>query len=102
MLDASASPLTSANVLGAGSWGTTIAYMLAWRGLKVTLWGRDQALMQELATTRRNSRYLPDLELPESVVFTHRMSDLKPAELAVFVVPSKGLRAAAQQLKGAY
>ncbi len=95
------SSITSANVLGAGSWGTTIADMLARQGLKVTLWGRDESLMQELPHTHRNSRYLPDLELPESVAFTHRMSELKPAELVVFVVPSKGLRAAAQQLKEA-
>jgi glycerol-3-phosphate dehydrogenase (NAD(P)+) len=101
MPDVTDPPPSSASVIGAGSWGTTLADMLARRGLSVQLWGRDQALMHELTMTRRNSRYLPDLVLAESVTYTHEMRGLKPAELVLFVVPSKGLRAAAQQLKEA-
>jgi len=93
--------MNSAIVLGAGSWGMTLADMLTQRGLDVQLWGRDEALMRELAATRRNSRYLPDLQLADSVGLAHRMTDLKPADLAVFVMPSRGLRAAAMQLREA-
>jgi glycerol-3-phosphate dehydrogenase (NAD(P)+) len=93
--------MNSAVVLGAGSWGMVLTDMLARRGLDVQLWGRDESLMRELAATRRNGRYVPDLELADSVSITHKMSELKPAEAVIFVMPSKGLRAAAVQLRDA-
>ena len=57
----------SAVVLGAGSWGTALALLLAERGVQVQLWGRDTALMEAIRLTRRNERYLPEGELPEAV-----------------------------------
>lgn len=90
-------PLETAIILGAGSWGTALAAMLAERGLAVQFWGRDEALMSEIASTRRNSRYLAELALPASVAVTHRMDDLQPADLILFVVPSKGIRAVAER-----
>src|SRR6186713_2756609 len=93
--------MKSAIVLGAGSWGTAIAGMLSQRGLEVQFWGRDETLMQEMAATRRNARYLPALALNESVTPTHQLSALKPADLVVFVMPSKGLRDVALHLRDA-
>lgn len=93
-------PLKSALVLGAGSWGTALADMLARRGLDVVFWGRDEALMSGMARTRHNERYLPEMEIHERVVPTHDFAVLKQAQfdLVVFVVPSKGLRAVSAQL----
>jgi len=85
--------MKSAIVLGAGSWGTALAAVLAERGLQVQFWGRDESLMREIARTRRNARYLPLLELPPEVAVTHRLTELRAAELVVFVTPSKALRA---------
>ena len=79
-------------VFGAGSWGTALVALLAERGLEVQFWGRDAALMEEIRSTRRNARYLPGLTLPESVRVTADMAELTPAELLVFVVPSKAVR----------
>lgn len=93
--------MKSAIVLGAGSWGTALAAMLGQRGLEVQFWGRDESLMREMAETRRNMRYLPQQTLPECVKPMHEISSLKPADLVVFVVPSKGLRAVAQSLSDA-
>ena len=93
--------MKSAIVLGAGSWGTALAAMLAERGLHVQFWGRDEALMSEMATTRRNPRYLTDLLLNERVMPTHRLDALEPADLVVFVVPSKGMRPVAKMVKQA-
>ena len=90
--------MKTAIVLGAGSWGTALASMLAERGLEVQFWGRDEALMAEMALTRRNSRYLQDLELDEKVRPTYLLTSLRPAELLVFVTPSKGMREVASQL----
>ncbi len=94
-------PLTSAIILGAGSWGTALAAMLAERGLAVQFWGRDEALMREIAETRRNPRYLPGLALPDGIAATHQLRDLQPAELVLFAVPSKGMRAVAAQVAAA-
>jgi len=63
-------------VLGAGSWGTALAAVLARNGVPTTLWGRDAVAVAQIAATRRNARYLPDLELPSSLALT---SDLAAA-----------------------
>ncbi len=63
-------------VLGAGSWGTALAYRLAQNGLHVRLWGRHSEHMLALADSRENKRYLPGCILPESMTF---YSDLSAA-----------------------
>lgn len=93
--------IRSAAILGAGSWGTALAVLLASRGLRVQFWGRDRQLMEDIARTGRNLRYLPEVELPGGVEFLHELSDLCPAELVVVVTPSKALRGLAMQLKAA-
>lgn len=91
-------PYTQAIVIGAGSWGTALTAVLAERGLQVQFWGRDQELMEEIRTTRRNARYLPGLVLPESIRPTSSFEDLTPAELIMLVVPSKAVRETSRQL----
>ena len=58
--------VTRVAVLGAGAWGTAIASVLAAR-LDVTLWARDRAQAEAMARTRRNERYLPNVEIPAAV-----------------------------------
>ncbi|GEP42811.1 NAD(P)H-dependent glycerol-3-phosphate dehydrogenase [Brevifollis gellanilyticus] len=82
----------SAIVFGAGSWGTGLASTLHERGLQVQFWGRDEALMSEIRQTRRNSRYLPSQHLPEGITITSDLASLKPADMLLLVVPSKGIR----------
>lgn len=88
--------IQSATVIGAGSWGTALANMLSLRGLKVQFWGRDAELMAQIQTTRCNERYLPKLTLPEDIVVTADLAALQPADMLVFVVPSKAVRATAE------
>ncbi|MCB9667686.1 MAG: NAD(P)-dependent glycerol-3-phosphate dehydrogenase [Myxococcales bacterium] len=80
-------------VLGAGSWGTSLAGLLANKGHEVTLWARQPAHAASLMKERRNTFYLPDYELPPSLKVT---SDLKQAlsdtELLISAVPTHGLR----------
>jgi glycerol-3-phosphate dehydrogenase (NAD(P)+) len=82
-----------AAVLGAGSWGTALAVHLGHIGHDVTLWGRDHALLAEMATRRANPTYLPDLTFPEAVRPTPEITDaLSGARLVIVAVPSHGLR----------
>ena len=82
-------------VLGAGSWGTVLAALLARsrRPGEVWLWARDPSLASEMAETRRNGRYLPELELPVSLEVTPLLSTtVEGAELIVLGVPSRWAR----------
>src|SRR5204863_6557833 len=79
--------------LGAGSWGTALAWLLGRRGAPVTLACRDASQAAAIQAERRNARYLPDLELPACVAAT---ADVAPAvaaaELCVLAVPAQALR----------
>lgn len=79
-------------VLGAGAWGTALAASQA-AAHAVTLWARNPAHVAEMAATRRNSRYLPDIPLPDSIRFESDLQQaLHRADLLLAVVPSAGLR----------
>ncbi|MBK8283657.1 MAG: NAD(P)-dependent glycerol-3-phosphate dehydrogenase [Ahniella sp.] len=80
-------------VLGAGSWGTALAMVLARHGVRTTLWGRDAAAMADMARTRRNNRYLPDSEFPESLAVTADLAHaLHDADDWLLVTPSHAFR----------
>jgi glycerol-3-phosphate dehydrogenase (NAD(P)+) len=88
--------IQSATVIGAGSWGTALASLLSLRGLNVQFWGRDTELMAQIRDTRRNVRYLPDLELSPEITVTADLGSLQPADMLVFVIPSKAMRGTAE------
>jgi len=54
-------------VIGGGSWGTTLADLLAKKGHESRLWVREQAVMTEIRTTRENSWYLPGRKLSDNL-----------------------------------
>ena len=81
-------------VTGAGSWGTALAVQIARVGRRVYLWGHDRAHIAALRRERRNSRYLPEIDLPESIVPIDELSEgLSRVRDVIIVVPCKGLRA---------
>jgi glycerol-3-phosphate dehydrogenase (NAD(P)+) len=87
-------------VVGAGSWGTTIAAILGAKG-PTTLWARSAALAAELQSSRVNPRYLPDLRLPDAVTVTCSMVDaVRGAEVVLVAVPSHGFRVVLAEMAG--
>jgi glycerol-3-phosphate dehydrogenase (NAD(P)+) len=87
-------PRQTIAVVGAGSWGTALSVHLARVGHDVRLWGRDAALMDEIAERRANPRYLSQVTIPRSVKPTSSLEHAIPgAALVVVAVPSHGLRA---------
>lgn len=76
-------------VVGAGSYGTSLAISLARNGADVMLWGHEQDHMARLESDRENREFLPEIEFPSSLLIT---SDLKTAIQAsrdlLIVVPS--------------
>ncbi len=80
---------TSVAVLGAGSWGTALAAVLARNGVPTTLWGRDPDAIARMAATHRNARYLPDLELPAALALSADLtSTVRAASFVLIVTPS--------------
>jgi glycerol-3-phosphate dehydrogenase (NAD(P)+) len=88
-------PLRRAAVIGAGSWGTAVAVMLARAGLEVDLGARTREQAETLAATRSNERYLPGVELPEGIsVLRAAELELSRHDLVCFAVPAAALPAA--------
>lgn len=86
-------------VLGAGSWGTTFAVVLADAGARVTVCGRDADVVADIAHRHRNERYLPGVELPENLsASTDAAAAVGDAELLVLALPSQVLRATLEPL----
>lgn len=87
-------------VLGAGAWGTAIAAALSSRH-RVSLWGRDAAQADAIGATRRNVRYLPEIELPENLSVTHdARAALAGVDLVLLATPVAGMREALKQIAG--
>jgi len=76
-------------VLGAGSWGTALATLMARNGHQVVLWGRDDKVAAAIDTQHENPRYLPGIALPDSLrATTDLAAAMQGAELVLVVVPS--------------
>lgn len=80
-------------VMGAGSWGTALAYALGDNGHDVCLWGRNETMMAELQSIRENKKYLPDVKLADNITCTSNAEyAVKGAEMVVYVVPAQSFR----------
>src|SRR5471032_2656499 len=91
-------------VLGAGAWGTAVALSLATRH-DVVLWGRNRAVMQDMADARDNRAYLPGFPFPDRLTvdteFDAAIAHLGGGDgLLIAACPVAGLRPLLEQLKG--
>jgi len=86
-------------VVGAGTWGTTLALHLAKHGPLVLL-ARDETQARELVDERRNTRYLPDVTIPVEIEITADPAALRSAsELVIFAVPAAAMRLTAARVR---
>ncbi len=84
-------------VLGAGSYGTALALCFARKGTQTCLWGRDVEQIEAMAKTRENTRYLPGIQLPDTLHVTADLAEaVADCKNIVVVVPSSAF---AQVLK---
>ena len=84
---------TNAIVLGAGSWGTALAQLLAANGHVVTLWMRGAKQALAINKARENAKYLPGAKLHERITATAERPDFKKADLCLSVIPAQHTRA---------
>lgn len=80
-------------VIGAGSWGTTLANLLAKKGLPITLWAYEEELVRSIAAQRENTLYLPGVKLSPRITPTGSLEDAcRHKDLIIIVTPSQVLR----------
>lgn len=84
-------------VIGAGSWGTTIAAIVASKGEKVRLWARNANVVQYMQSEGHNPRYVPDLHFPPTLQPTSDLAEaLAGEDVVVHAVPSHATRETAK------
>ncbi|MDH6282147.1 NAD(P)H-dependent glycerol-3-phosphate dehydrogenase [Prescottella agglutinans] len=94
--------MSKAAVLGAGSWGTAFAKVLADAGTDVTLWARRSEVADAVVSRHENPDYLPGVVLPSAVSATADHEEaLAGADLVVLAVPSQSLRGNLERWAGA-
>ncbi len=86
------SPTTKAVVLGSGSWGTALAIVLSEHFEKVLLIGRSDEQAEEINSEHKNHRYLPKINLPKNIRCSTDLTEVKSAEVILFVVPTSATR----------
>jgi len=94
--------LTPVGVLGAGSWGTALALLLARSGRPVYLWAHRQDHLEQMRGDRENARYLPGISFPENLNVVDSLDAL--AQLTgdfVAVIPSHAFAATLEGLNQA-
>lgn len=88
------------SVLGAGAWGTALANIAANNDKKVTLWVREKELIDDIRGKRRNTLFLPNIELNENIIPTNDLTQaVLNAEAVLMVIPAQYLRAACRTLR---
>lgn len=85
--------MKSITVVGAGSWGTALALVLADNGHEVRIWGHKREQIDEINTYHTNKKYLPEITLPENIVGYSSLEEaLNQVDTLVLAVPTKAIR----------
>ncbi|MDA3904312.1 MAG: NAD(P)-dependent glycerol-3-phosphate dehydrogenase [Desulfuromusa sp.] len=89
---------TNIAVIGAGSWGTTLANLLAEKGYPVTLWCYEKDLAERIQQSKINDLYLPQVRLSKKLQATSSLkATVSEKQLLLFVTPSQVTRQIVQQ-----
>jgi|YNPBryunderm2012_1023409.scaffolds.fasta_scaffold11634_1 glycerol-3-phosphate dehydrogenase (NAD(P)+) len=87
-------------VIGAGSWGTTLASLLSKKGFDVIIWAREREIVDSINNKRENTVYLPGISLPDNLICTDDLFEaIKKARFIINVVPTQFIRNVFSQLK---
>lgn len=81
-------------VIGAGSWGTTLAVLLADKEYDVSLWTHREETHKEILSKRKNIKYTKDLILPDNITVFYEIDDymISGSEIIILAIPSHALR----------
>lgn len=81
------------SVLGGGSWGTALSILLSSKEKDVELWVRDKKQFDEMNNSRENSKYLPNIKLPENLKIVNDLQNtILGKDIILLAVPTHGVR----------
>jgi glycerol-3-phosphate dehydrogenase (NAD(P)+) len=87
-------------VVGAGSWGTALAIVLADNGYDVRLWAHKEAQIREINEQHTNEKYLPGVPLPHNILgYSSMEKALEGTETLILAVPTKAIREVMGQIR---
>ncbi|MCA0985797.1 NAD(P)H-dependent glycerol-3-phosphate dehydrogenase [Guptibacillus algicola] len=93
--------MATISVIGAGSWGTALAIVLADNNHNVKVWARREDLANEINQNHTNEKYLPGITLPTALQATTSLAECVDGTDAILLVtPTKALREVLPELKG--
>lgn len=84
--------MSKIGIIGAGAFGTALACVFTNANHSVTLWGRNEATINNIRNTRKNTQYLPNISLPNTLTVTANFKDLQSVDALLIVVPAQELR----------
>ncbi len=85
--------MTAVGVIGSGAWGTTLALLLANKGMEVTLWEHQPERAAATQQSRENTLFLPGFHLPDNLRVTSNIAEATlDKQLVLFVTPSQRMR----------
>jgi glycerol-3-phosphate dehydrogenase (NAD(P)+) len=91
--------MASVGVIGSGAWGTTLAILLARKGVATVLWEHRPERAAEMQRLRENSIFLPGCVFPDGLVVTSRLAEAARAkDMLILVTPSQRMRENARLL----
>ena len=86
-------------VLGAGSWGTALSMVLCGKGHRVNLLMRKEEQYKEMVNTRKNNKYLPNINLPTNLnLYIDLQKSILNADAILISVPSQSVREILQKI----
>jgi len=86
-------------VIGAGSWGSTLALLLHRNGHRIRVWSYEQQEVDNVRRNGENTRFLPGVPVPADILFSTDLSQvIHGAEMFLMATPSQYMRSVAQQL----
>ncbi len=90
--------LNTLGIVGTGAWGTALARATRQAGKKVLLFGRDQTVVNDINDHHRNTRYLPDIILDNTIQATTDDTRIASCDALLLVVPAQALRKTVERL----
>jgi glycerol-3-phosphate dehydrogenase (NAD(P)+) len=87
-------------VLGAGSWGTALALVVAKKGYNVSMWTLNEEQCKNMNNNRENRDYLPGVNIPKNIKVTTNLQEaINDSCIIVLAVPSQAIRSICKQIK---
>lgn len=87
-------------VIGAGSWGTALAAVVAGKGNKVRIWDIDESHLKSMEENRENIDYLPGVLLDDNITISYTTEEtLRDADVVLFSAPAQHFRSALESAK---